>query len=243
MHRHANSDEEKEKIKEVILSQIDLLARYESVDGGWGYYDFRVGSKRPSSSSTSFVTATVLVAFDEARKIGIDIPEPLVKRGVASLHRQQKNDHSYLYAEDLKYRPMWEVNRPAGSLGRSQACNLALRRWGDTNITTQVFTNWLQRLVNRNEWLSMGRKRPVPHESWFKVAAYFYYYGHYYAALCFEQVPREAAAPFRTSIARIILPLQEKDGSWWDFPFYDYHQPYGTAFAVMTLVRCQTDKT
>lgn len=238
MHRHA-SDDEKDKIKEVIRSQIELLGRYESVDGGWGYYDFRVGSKRPTSSSTSFVTATVLVAFDEARKIGVEIPAPLAKRGVDSIHRQQKNDYSYIYAEDLKYRPMWEVNRPGGSLGRSQACNLALRLWGDTNITTKVLTNWLQRLVDRNQWLSMGRKRPVPHESWFKVAAYFYYYGHYYAALCADQVPRDMAAPFKTSLAHIIMPLQEKDGSWWDFPFYDYHQPYGTAFAVMTLAHCK----
>jgi hypothetical protein len=37
--------------------------------------------------------------------------------------------------------------------------------------------------------------------------------------------------------ARVLLPLQEKDGSWWDFPLYDYHQQYGTAFAVMALGR------
>ena len=34
--------------------------------------------------------------------------------------------------------PMLPVNRPAGSLGRSQACNLALRLWGDTAITDDV---------------------------------------------------------------------------------------------------------
>jgi hypothetical protein len=31
--------------------------------------------------------------------------------------------------------------------------------------------------------------------------------------------------------------LQEKDGSWWDFPMFDYHQQYGTAFALMSLGR------
>ena len=35
-----------------------------------------------------------------------------------------------------------------------------------------------------------------------------------------------------------MLDRQEKDGSWWDYPLYDYHQPYGTAFALMTLHRC-----
>ena len=38
------------------------------------------------------------------------------------------------------------------------------------------------------------------------------------------------------------LRLQEKDGSWWDYPFYDYHQPYGTAFALMSLYRCREAK-
>ena len=33
---------------------------------------------------------------------------------------------------------MWEINRPGGSLGRSQSCNLALRMWGDASITDQV---------------------------------------------------------------------------------------------------------
>jgi len=33
--------------------------------------------------------------------------------------------------------------------------------------------------------------------------------------------------------------LQEQDGSWWDYPLYSYHKPYGTAFALMALTRCR----
>ena len=40
-------------------------------------------------------------------------------------------------------------------------------------------------------------------------------------------------------LAHILLPLQEKDGSWWDFPLYDYHRQYGTAFALMSLGKCK----
>jgi hypothetical protein len=71
------------------------------------------------------------------------------------------------------------------------------------------------------------------------VAGYFYYYGHYYAALCVEELSSELAKPYRKALAGLLLPLQEKDGSWWDYPLYDYHQPYGTAFALMTLQRCR----
>ena len=239
MHgRAAANPARQQQIKGLISGQIDFLRRYESVDGGWGYLDLRVGSQRPATSSLSFVNATVLIALHDARKIGVEIPEDIVKRAVAATQRQRKSDDSYLYSENLKWQPMMPVNRPAGSLGRSQACNLALRLWGDKSITDTVITNWLDRLVSRNEWLSFGRKRPIPHESYFQVAGYFFYYGHYYAALGTDELKPAQARRYRELLAAILLPLQEKDGSWWDYPLYDYHQPYGTSFALMTLVRC-----
>lgn len=240
MHRRAAGDgPRQERIREVIRSQIALLQRYESVDGGWGYYDFQVQSQRPASWTLSFVSATVLLAFHEAKALGVEPPGAVVQRALASIQRQRKPDHSYLYGEYLKWRPMREINRTAGSLGRSHACNLALRQWGDATITDEVITGCLDRLVARNDWLSFGRKRPIPHESWFQVAGYFFYYGHYYAAICLETLPAAVAARYGEALARVLVPLQETDGSWWDFPLYDYHQPYGTAFALMSLQRCR----
>jgi len=134
---------------------------------------------------------------------------------------------------------MMPINRPGGSLGRSQACNLALRLWGDSRITDDVLKEWLDRLFSRNLWLDIGRKRPIPHESHFQVAGYFFYFGHYYASLCIEQLKQEERPFYQDHLAAVMLPLQEKDGSWWDFPLYNYHQQYGTAFALMTLKRCR----
>jgi hypothetical protein len=239
MHRRHDDAALRERLVELIESQFDLLDRYESVDGGWGYYDFRLGSKKPASSSISFVNATVLIAFHEAKSIGVNPPKKNVDKAIAALIRQRKPDFSYLYGEYLKDRPMRGINRPGGSLGRSQACNIALRAWGDEKITDEVLDTWLHRLFARNGWLSIGRKRPIPHESWFQVAGYFYYYGHYYAALCIEDLPADQRGLFQAHMAVTIIPKQEKDGSWWDYPLYDYHQPYGTAFALMTLVRCR----
>jgi len=227
------------RIEDLIREQLDMLRRYESVDGGWGYYDFRYQAQRPTSSSISFVNGTVLVAFAEAKAIGIEPPERIVRRAVAATKRQQKKDFSYLYGEYLKSRPMRGINRPGGSLGRTQCCNCALRMWGDESITDNVAKNWLYRLYVRNGWLDMGRKRPVPHESWFQVAGYFYYYGHFYAALSLKQLPESEQGPYKPLLAKLMLDRQEKNGSWWDYPLYNYHQQYGTAFALMTLQRCK----
>ena len=229
-------------IKEHITWQVDMLGRYECVDGGWAYYDFNARTQRPSGSSMCFVSSTVLVALKEADQIGVEIPPRLVDRAMASIVRQRRPGFAYCYGEYLKYRVMCYINRPGGSLGRSQVCNLAMHLWGDEKVTLPVMRVWLDRLFARNMWLDIGRKRPIPHESWMQVAGYFYYYGHFYAACCIEQFPPNERPYFQGHLAHLLIPLQEKDGSWWDYPFYDYHQQYGTALAVMSLVRCRTPK-
>lgn len=228
-----------EKIRGLIQHQLGMLERYELVDGGWAYYDMNAHTQRPSGSTLSFVTATVLVALHEAKQVDIEIPQRLIDRATASILRQRNPDFSYFYGEYTKNRPMREINRPAGSLGRSQACNLAMRLWGDQRVTDAVIRTWLDRLFARNLWLDIGRKRPIPHEAWCQVAGYFFYYGHYYAALCIEQLPESERRPFQDQLAHLLLRLQESDGSWWDFPLFDYHTQYGTAFALMSLHRCQ----
>jgi hypothetical protein len=147
--RHAGNQEHQAKLESLIRDQFDKLARYESVDGGWGYYDFRYQSKQPTSDSISFVGGTILVALHEAKSIGIEPTERVVERAVAALQRQRKPDFSYLYGEYLQYSPMRPINRPGGSLGRSQCCNLALRLWGDEAITDNVIEHWLVRLYLR----------------------------------------------------------------------------------------------
>ena len=140
-------------------------------------------------------------------------PEKLVKRGVEGIIQQRNPDFSYLYGLYLRYHPMMAINRPGGSLGRSQACNVALRLWGDRKVTDAVLTEWLDRLIVRNGWLDMGRKRPIPHESHFMVAGYFYYYGHYYATFASTSSRRPAPVlpgpsgphPARTPGARRLV--------------------------------------
>lgn len=239
--RHAGDADKLKEIGDLIALQYDLMKRYESVDGGWGYYDFRAQTQKPSSDSISFVDAAALIAFHEAKEAGYEPPAKIVKRAIAALKRQQLPDGSFLYGEYLKWQPRRGINRPGGSLGRSQACNLALRLWGDKGITNDVVKAWQHRLYARNGWLDIGRKRPIPHESWMQVAGYFYYFGHYYAAKSYYLLSPSEQSEFQAHMAHLMLDRQEKDGSWWDYPFYNYHQQYGTAFVLMTLKRCLPD--
>ncbi len=240
LHRRAEGNAELQaKLLAAMQGQADMLARYAFVAGGWSYYDFDYGFQRPGDAPFSFTTATALVALRGAIDLGVEFPQKEIDRAIASIKRQRYPDFSYAYGEYLKMAPRYDINRPGGSLGRSQACNYALRRWGDERVTDDVIKTWLNRLYARNGWLDLGRKRPIPHESHFAVAGYFYYYAHYYAALSIAELPEQDRPYFQDHLAHILLPLQEKDGSWWDYPFYNYHQQYGTAMAVTSLRRCQ----
>jgi len=236
--REGVSDEKRSQLDELIRSQLKMLDSYESVDGGWGYYDFRYGGRKPTSDSTSFLNGAALVVLYNADQAGFEVNQKTVERAVAATVRQQKPDFTYLYGEYMKNNPMAGINRPGGRLGRSQCCNLALRLWGDEQITNNVVKHWLVRLYVRNGWLDMGRKRPVPHESWMGVAGYFYYFGHYYGALSIDLLPEAEREPYQGLVAKLMLDRQEVNGSWWDYPLYDYHQQYGTAYALITLQHC-----
>ncbi len=222
--------------------QVDLANRYEDVNGGWGYLDLFDGlaTQRPSGLPTSFTTATVLLAmFEASEEMGVKLDDKLVKHALAGLNAQREPDFSYVYSFTHRMRPRLDINRPVGSLGRSQACNAALRVFGEKAVTDEVLVTWADRFLAREGFLSNGRKRPVPHEAPFRIAGYFYYYGIYYFTESVRLLPAEKRPPYARRLAALLVERQEKDGSWWDYPLYDYHQSYGTGYALMALAWCR----
>lgn len=239
LHEYRRDDEDKcYRLRNLAAQQVQRLLRTEDVNGGWGYYDMDYPTAHFSGIPTSFTTATVLLALKDAEEtLGLAPPAREVGRALASIRKQRTPDWSFVYSFDHRFRPRYGINRPAGSLGRSQVCLAALRRYGDEQVNDDLMTHWLHRLCLREGWFDIGRKRPVPHETHFSISGYFYYYAFYYATECLEMLPPEKQRPFIPHLARHIMSKQEKDGSWWDFPLYDYHQPYGTGYALTTLSR------
>jgi hypothetical protein len=150
------------------------------------------------------------------------------------------SNNAYLYGSDYKYIPRLPANQPRGSVGRTQAANYALWLWGAGGVDEPKVRDGLEFFFKEHEFIQMGRQRQYPHESWYQTAPYYYYFGHYYTALILEKLGEKGRKEYGQRLAEVgILPYQEPDGSWWDFAMWDYHKPYGTAFAVMTLLRCE----
>jgi hypothetical protein len=240
LYQSSADDAQKDALATAIQQHMVGLKRWQSIHGGWFYYGS--GMSQPINPSCSFVNAAVLVALARARAIGVPADERMVKRAIEATQLMRKPDSSFMYTMRIpvdKSKAMALINRPSGSLGRSQAGNVALRLWGDEKITDQVLVQWLDRLVTRHGWLDMGRKRPIPHESHAAVAGYFYYFGLYYGGLCISQLPSHQRSLYQHHLAERIIKRQEQDGSWFDYPLYSYHKPYGTAFALLTLEQCR----
>ncbi|GHC42849.1 prenyltransferase/squalene oxidase repeat-containing protein [Roseibacillus persicicus] len=235
---HAGNASKQASIARLAEQQVEMLYRYEYLNGGWGYYDFVAHTQKPSGSPTSFTTATVLLALRDARDtFGIQLNERVVQRALRCLRQQEIPDGSFAYSLPHQMAPRRGINRPAGSLARSQACNVALRAFDDEDITDERVVAWLDRLTKRDGFLSIGRKRPVPHETHFQISGYFYFYGHYYASEAFSILPEKDRSKLREPLAKLLLEKQEKDGSWWDYPLYNYHKPYGTGYVLTALSR------
>jgi hypothetical protein len=233
--RHGNKDP---RLPSAARQQLDKLNRYTVYTGGWNYYDFDAGTQHPSMGATSFGTAAGLVALWEAKQAGVDVPQEIIDRALNRLKECRQPNGTYLYGADYKYIPTLPANRPRGAVGRTQPCNYALWLWGAPKIGQAEAIAGLDLFFAEHAFLEMGRKRPWPHEAWYQTSGYYYYFDHYYAARLIGMLPAEKQAEYFPKLAEAVAPHQEPDGSWWDYAMWDYHKPYGTAFAVMTLLRC-----
>jgi hypothetical protein len=224
--------------KKVAKQQVEALGRLQGADGGFGYYDFSFASAHPTGSeSTSFNNAAALLAIEDAKNAGVEVPEALVDSAVKSLARLKLSDGAYVYGVYAQYGPRRLYNRINGSLGRSQVCNLAMLHFKQ-GVTSDDLVKGLDSFFDQHHFIEMGKGRPIPHESWYQTAGYYFFFGHYYGSRVIQEVPAEKRKKYADAMRDIMVRLQDPDGAWWDFPLYGYYKAYGTAFALMTLANC-----
>lgn len=228
----------REALVTAAREDVELLERFEFVDGGWGYYDFDAPAKHPGPGATSFTTATALVALRMAAGQGVEVPARLVERAARLIRECEKPDGSYVYSLDLRFWPHMPVNKTKGSLARTPACLSGLLAAGE-DVPAGRIEEAFENLESQGHFLRIARKYTIPHETWYQNSGYFCFYGYYYASGLFSRLSKERRRIEAARIAGHLVPLQEKDGSWWDYQLFGYHKPYGTGFVLLTLGRCR----
>jgi hypothetical protein len=224
------------RIAERLKYHVDELSRYATYAGGWNYYDFDSHTQLVSMGATSFGTAAGLIALYEARQSRIDVPQRMIDLAVHRVEESRLPNGLYLYGVDYKYKLRLPANKQRGAIGRTQPSNYSLLIWDSKTVSDADARQGLKLFWDDHAFLEMGRKRPYPHESWYQTSGYYYYFDHYYASLLISHLK---SAPDARKMIDTIVSHQEPDGSWWDYAMWDYHKPYGTAFAVMTLLESE----
>lgn len=238
--RVSNASQAYAKLKAECQNQVDKLMMYSDGGGGWGYYEFKDTSTRPNGNPTSFCTATGLLALKDAElTFGIKGDKKVINKAIKFLYNQRTPSGSYLYSYGHYLAPQRDINAHTGSLARTPACNAALYAYGHKKITRQIVEDGLDWLWARGGWLDMARMKPVPHESFAKNAGYFFYYAYFYAAEDIKVLDAEKQKRHSSYLTRTLLPLQQKDGSWWDYPLYNYHKAYGTGYSLYSLAHAR----
>lgn len=234
MMPHIKDPKMRQSAEATAKAIIEALEVYQVPDGGWGYFDFDYKAYRPAGTSMSFTTAAILVGLHEAKKAGFKIPEKMLGDAQLSLRRARKADGSYIYGDYLKYLPNMGVNQVKGSISRSAACHMGQFYFGG-KVSKEDLKLALTQLLKHQRFADIGRKRPIPHEAWYGTSGYFFLFGQYYSSLAMKELAPKDQQLLIPQYAKILLKLQEPDGSWWDYLLYRYHKPYGTGYALMSL--------
>lgn len=219
--------------------EVERLVNLQMLDGGWGYYDFAHNLVHPSGEySTSFGTASVLLALEDAKAAGFTVPDKVLERGRSILARMAVPNGSWVYSRGWIMSPLGDPSRIEGALCRATASNLAMLGHGPQFTVKKVQTG-LDNLFVHHDYPEIARQRQYPHETWFANAPYYYYYGHYYAALSLGRLDPAVQAEYAGKLAAFIGITHDNDGSFWDYPLYGYTKAYGTGYAVRILKLCR----
>ncbi|MDH5641962.1 MAG: hypothetical protein OEY28_11770 [Nitrospira sp.] len=219
--------------------ELRRLLMHQSLDGGWGYFDFDERMLQPSGKgSVTVTTAAVMVALKDAREAGFSIRDDRVMSGVRNLSRIRFANGAYGYSSGHKYAPRSDANYIRGSLGRSQAGNNALYVWNHEVDLKDI--DWgLQNFFAEHEFIEIGRQRQFPHEAWYATAPYYYYYGHFYASRNIALIEGEKRLDYAEELAELVAKTQGDEGCFWDYAMYGVTKAYGTGYGVMILSNCR----
>ena len=193
------------RIKKCLQLAVTLIVDTQNAEGGWRYLP-------GATDSDLSVTACQLIALEEARRAGMEIPETVLTQG--TLYVRDCIVKTGSGAGAFRYQPNTATSRMSFTL---TACGLTvLSAMGHVEDSIVLYQGL--------EYLA--RQRPDR-----KTASqgFSYYYGHYYAAQAALRA-RDLGRNLYNSIERDIVVLQEQDGRWTDWVGSNY------ATAVATLI-------
>lgn len=209
-----------------IPKLVKMLATEELTGGGWNY----ATRKAPAS----FVTAPVTQSLLAAKGQGFEVPAELLARARRSLELAKAKTGAFLYSGLFKEgEAAYTSDQLQGSIARAAACETTLRLLGGGSV--EGIQSALNAFHDHWQALEDRRRKTGTHEGPYKIAPYYFYFGHYYAAQAIGMLPEKDRARERERLLAVILKTRDADGTWNDRVF-PRSKAYGTAMMVRALL-------
>lgn len=206
----------REELSPTIEAGIDALEKLQRQDGFW-FHEY----------ANAMVSATVLLALDQARTAGFEVDEVGAKRGAAAVALCRVEPGNYTY-----YPPRGKARAAiAGSPGRGPLCELALLRWGlasEDDLRVALVASF----DNEDPWVRVRKydNHARPHA----IGGFFFWWGMRGRAEAIAALPQGRQRDvFAKSHWELTCSLAEIDGTFVDS--HELGRAYGTSMALLTM--------
>jgi hypothetical protein len=223
--RKAGGEHTKE-LEAWIPKLVGALETEEIPGGGWNY----AGHSAPAS----FVTAPVAQALLYARGEGARVPEGLLARARKILERARATTGAFLYSGLFKEgESAYTSDQLPGSSARSPACEATLLLLAGGSI--QAVRGAIDAFHEHWQALEDRRKGTGTHLGPYRIAPYYFYFGHFHAAQAIGLLPEKDRPKERERLLKVIVKTRDADGTWNDRVF-PRSRSYGTSMIVRALL-------
>jgi len=211
-------------VDEWIKKLVDTLITEEIKDGGWNYANRR--------QQASFTTAPIAQALLVAHAQGEKVPLEIFERARKVLEGSRFESGSFAYSGPMTAK-IGDINKLPGSVARSAVCETTLVLLGAGQ--PREIKKAVDAFHEHWDELEARRQKPGTHIGPYKIAPYFFYYGHRYCAQAIQMLPEKERAAEREKLLKLVLKVRDKDGSWNDRVF-DRSKNYGTAMVALIML-------
>jgi hypothetical protein len=202
-------------VKTLLKTEIDKT-------GGWNYA--RRGS-RPDASP--FMTAPTIIALWEARRQGERVSSKALKRALDTLEKCRTEEGA------ISYHSGGGMDKLPGAIARTPITEVVL--YAADRSTLEDIEVAVENFFEHWNALEVRRKQTGTHIAPYGVAPYYFYYGHYYAAVAIEHLQGKVREKWRTRYIDTLVSVREESGGWNDRVF-PRSEAFGTSMAILSAL-------
>ena len=203
---------------------VELLEGVQSRGGGW-YHEY----------NNPFVTATALVALEEANSQGANIDSTKIEKGLDSLLADRFANGAFPYSSGRRKRNNEGTEKDfAASAGRMPLCELGLFVWDKSSET--ALNTAVKKSLDFHDNLDIALKYD-DHTSTLAYGGFFFWYDMRARSETIRNLKDRELRKRCSEIQRsLIMNLPELDGCFVDS--HELGRVYGTAMALLSLANC-----